>query len=305
MSYKIQYRNLSAVTQPFSDFSFDRPGADDPAETRRAARRKRGIGPADPAASPDFITALARGLHVLRCFTPGATALGNHELAALTGLPKPTISRITYTLTSLGYLRYDAQTGRYGPGYGVLALGYGLLAGMEIRHLARPVMARLAEDSGAAVALGVFDRDAMTYIEAIHSSPHLYLRLPVGHRVAMHSGMGRAYLAGLPATERARILDGLAGATPPHALLAQAVADYAAHGYCLALGDWRPGIHAVAVPFDSPTGEGRFVMSCGGPDAVLTAEDLQQRIGPALRRAVSDLSGAPLVQRAPSPRPVR
>ena len=39
-----------------------------------------------------FITALARGLELLRCFTPKHQHLGNQELAQMTGLPKPTPS---------------------------------------------------------------------------------------------------------------------------------------------------------------------------------------------------------------------
>ena len=61
-----------------------------------------------PAAHGDrkFITALARGLEVLRAFTPTEGLLGNGEIAERTGLPKPTVSRLTYTLTKLGYLEF-------------------------------------------------------------------------------------------------------------------------------------------------------------------------------------------------------
>ena len=117
-------------------------------------------------------------------------ALGNLDLARLTGLPKPTISRITYTLTELGYLRYHPDTGKYSPGYGVLALGYGLLAGLEVRELAKASMTELARQTGGAVALGAFDGDAMTYVEAVHGSSALYLRLPVGYRASLDSAMG-------------------------------------------------------------------------------------------------------------------
>jgi len=50
-----------------------------------------------------FATTLARGLEVLRCFTPLEPLLGNKEISVRTGLPKPTVSRLTYTLTKLGY----------------------------------------------------------------------------------------------------------------------------------------------------------------------------------------------------------
>ena len=53
-----------------------------------------------------FVTALARGLEVLRVFTPTEGLLGNGEIAERTGLPKPTVSRLTYTLTKLGYLSH-------------------------------------------------------------------------------------------------------------------------------------------------------------------------------------------------------
>src|SRR5882757_3523955 len=58
-------------------------------------------------ADRQFVMALARGLDVLGAFRRGEPRLGNQELAERTGLPKPTISRITHTLTQLGYLNYN------------------------------------------------------------------------------------------------------------------------------------------------------------------------------------------------------
>jgi DNA-binding IclR family transcriptional regulator len=56
------------------------------------------------ATDRSFVVALSRGLDVLRAFRPNDGLLGNQEIAARTNLPKPTISRLTYTLTKLGYL---------------------------------------------------------------------------------------------------------------------------------------------------------------------------------------------------------
>jgi DNA-binding IclR family transcriptional regulator len=233
--------------------------------------------------SADFITALARGLQVLRCFRSGGGALGNLDLARLTGLPKATLSRITYTLTELGYLRYDRESGRYAPGPGVLTLGLGLLGGLEIRHLAKPSMLALAQETGGAVALGAFDGDAMAYVEAIHGSSALYLRLPVGYRVDMDSAMGRAYLAALPPAPRQALLGRLAGQTPASAMIERCVADLDATGCCFSMGEWQSGINAV-------TGEGIFVVSCGGPAGLLPETVLRERVAPVLRRTAQALS---------------
>src|SRR3954451_4297544 len=60
-----------------------------------------------------FITALARGLEVLRVFTPTEGLLGNGEIAERTGLPKPTVSRLPYTLPKLGYLSHVERRAKY------------------------------------------------------------------------------------------------------------------------------------------------------------------------------------------------
>lgn len=49
-----------------------------------------------------FVTALARGLELLRAFSPDDALLGNRDFAARTGLPKATVSRLAYALTELG-----------------------------------------------------------------------------------------------------------------------------------------------------------------------------------------------------------
>ncbi|MEJ5219877.1 helix-turn-helix domain-containing protein [Cognatishimia sp. D5M38] len=86
------------------------------------------------------MTALARGLEVLRAFRREGEALGNGDLAKRTGLSKSTISRLVYTLNKLEYLSYDPDTARYRLAPPVLSLGYSCLAGMPVRQLARPYM---------------------------------------------------------------------------------------------------------------------------------------------------------------------
>src|SRR5262245_41883184 len=60
-----------------------------------------------------FVTALARGLEILRAFIPNDGPLGNGEIAQRTGLPKPTVARLTHTLTRLGYLNYLDRLEKY------------------------------------------------------------------------------------------------------------------------------------------------------------------------------------------------
>jgi hypothetical protein len=80
--------------------------------------------PAEEKSDRQFVTSLARGLEVLRAFNPENGSLGNQELAQRTGLPKATVSRLTHTLTTLGYLDYDPRLARIMIAPAVLSLGH-------------------------------------------------------------------------------------------------------------------------------------------------------------------------------------
>src|SRR5581483_6138023 len=155
-----------------------------------------------------FVSALARGLRVLSCFRSGDELLGNHELARRSSLPKSTISRLTYTLTRLGYLQFVEESVKYRLGTATLALGSAMLARMDVRRLARPMMQELANFSRAMVSLGVRERLHLIYIENCRSQSALTLSLDVGSRIPIATtAMGRAYLAILSEAERAELMD--------------------------------------------------------------------------------------------------
>ena len=113
-----------------------------------------------------FVTALARGLELLRCFTPRESTLSNLDLARKSGLPRPTVSRLTHTLARLGYLRLLPR-GKYQLDVGVMAFGYSMISNLPIRAIAQPLMVNLANEVGATVAMSARDRLDMVYLDVI------------------------------------------------------------------------------------------------------------------------------------------
>ena len=101
---------------------------------------------------PRFNNALARGLAIRRAFQLDQKLLGNVELAETTALPKSTISRLTFTLTQLGYLRYREEFGKYELAAGVVGLAYPYLANMALPAIARPLIQRRPHADGAEFA---------------------------------------------------------------------------------------------------------------------------------------------------------
>jgi len=254
--------------------------------------------PAEGQDDRQFVVALARGLEILRAFSPAEPLLGNQEIAAYTGLPKPTVSRLTYTLTQLGYLTYSERLGKYRLGAPVLSLGYAVLSGMSIRQVARPYMQELADYSNVAVSIGSRDRLSVVYVEHCRSNATVVLRLDVGSRIPLATtAMGRALLAGMPEAERAEILEQLRDREPAlwpriQAGIDQALDDFHHRGFTLSMGDWQPDVHAVGVPFAPADGSGLLAFNCGGPSFLLSRDKLINDLGPRLAAMVRTIGAA-------------
>ena len=155
-----------------------------------------------------FATTLARGIDLLLCYRVGESVLGNRDFVQRTGLSKTTVSRLTHTLTRLGYLRHDARLEKYRLGPAVLSMGYPLLANMQIRQIARPLMRELSEQTGGAVSLGIRERIHMIYVETSRSTDKLIMTPDIGAPIPILStAMGRAWLCRAPADERMAVLN--------------------------------------------------------------------------------------------------
>lgn len=244
-----------------------------------------------------FVTALARGLELLRCFGPGERFLGITEMARRTGIPKPSVSRLAGTLTKLGYLEFSEGTGKYRLGAGVLSFSYSLLSNMDVRQVARSRMQELAEHSQLSVSIAARDRLSMVYVESVRSSASIASQLGVGSRLSLAtSAMGRAFLVGCAPGERDELLEQIRlkdEARWPRikAGIEQAMRDYAERGFCISMGDWNENICGVGVPFSGPDGRS-MAFNCGGPIVLTTRELLENEIGPRLVELVQTVGRA-------------
>ncbi|WP_420393660.1 IclR family transcriptional regulator [Acuticoccus sp.] len=246
-----------------------------------------------------FVTALARGLDVLRCFRPNETTLTNQDIAARTRLPKPTVTRLTYTLRRLGYLEHSERTGTYRLGAGVLSLGYGVLAGMEIGERAQAEMRRLCEDGPnphVTAALGEMHRLSVVYM-AVHRAPQtVTLTMNVGARLPLfRSAIGRAILAAMRPAERCHLIEHAKAeahgrADDVDADVASALEGFARDGYCTSFGEWRPEVNGIAVPVISLDGDRIYGLNVGGPSFLVSPECLHDEYAARLKAAAAALS---------------
>jgi len=235
-----------------------------------------------------FVTALSRGLDVLSCFRSGSRLLGNQDIAERCKLPKSTVSRLTYTLTKLGYLHYVKESGKYRLGTATLALGSAVLGRFEVRDLARPLMQELADATGTSVSLGARQRLSMVYVEVCKSNAVLSLNSEVGMRLPLAtSAIGRAYLSVCSDTERSDLLEQIREldhlAWPNIKLgIEKALSLSAQSGVSASFGDWQPDVNGIAAGFRPGNGLPPMAINCGAPAFKVSADYLMNEVRPRL-----------------------
>lgn len=256
------------------------------------------VNPHDLCADRQFSMNLARGMEVLRAFTLADPLLGNREISDRTGLPKPTVSRLTYTLTLLGYLSRVDGLQKYRLGSGVLSLGYPLLANMRVRQIARPIMERVARETGCTVNLGMRDRTNVVYVDTCRVDQGNVYQPDIGStRPLLSSAIGRALILASPLPERKAILNRLKVEDPQRFTLdkPQWEADQTAfseRGYCYSRGDWRKDIHAVAAPIRQAQREEPLALNCTLSTFRLGKDTLEKLAADRLLDAIQQIEAA-------------
>jgi len=207
----------------------------------------------DAAKDRQFIDVLARGLAVLECLSRAQRPLGNGEISRMVGLPPSSVSRLTYTLTELGYIRRSSTERTYELTPKNLTLGYPVLAGMTLLDRARPHIKRISEETGETAALAVLDRLHVSFVDVSPGTNLVAVRLATGGRLRMSvSASGIAIVAALPERKRWTVLNrmyaDLKKRNESPEAFDRALNQCMRRGYALVRNLWQEGIGGLAVP---------------------------------------------------------
>jgi DNA-binding IclR family transcriptional regulator len=202
---------------------------------------------------------LERGLQILRAFRAGTSVLTNAELAARTGLPRPTVSRLTRSLVDANFLQYDLTSRAYRLTAVFLSLSDAFQYAEPGLDVALNLIRKMAEGERINVGLAVADQHEMVYLAALRKSQDgisRTRRLVPGSRVPIETtAVGRAYLAALPKIAREKLTKQIAqkyGKKWPamRSELSQSMDELARLGYCTAV--WLPGLLGIGTALRAP-----------------------------------------------------
>ena len=234
------------------------------------------------------VTALSRGLAILRCFSIARGPLSGSEISRLVQLPQPTVWRLCKTLMEEGYLVRVPGSDKLHPGLRLLGLGYAALSNANFSELARPHMQALASRFNAAIGLCVRDELSMLYVQRCESNAMLRMNLRVGSLIPIAtSSNGWALLAGLSVAERQDLLAAMEHEQPDLFRAARepmfaALDKFSCSGVIINEGVFFPGLNSVALPLFDPVEQIFYTLSCSGLDAIMPVRRLQDEIAPIL-----------------------
>ncbi len=235
-----------------------------------------------------FVTALARGLALLECFTPEQPELSGSELAKRAKLPQPTVWRLCHTMLKLGVL-VSVPGERMRPGLAALRLGHSAIAGFTIPELAQPHLQRLADQFSGAGAVAARDGLDMVVLQRCESDNRLLMNLRVGSRVPLAtSALGWAWLVGAtPQAREAAIAEieakDAARWQPAKREFHKALAEYAAKGWIINAGILHRGYNTTAVPILARDGSVPYTINCGSAAVTLSPARLRAEVAPQLK----------------------
>ena len=236
---------------------------------------------------PSFATTLAHGLDVLAAFRTATGALSNAELAVHTGLSRPTVSRLTYTLAQLGYLKRNAK-GRFEPGLGILATAYPVLSALKVRQMARPLMRDFAAYAGGTVSIAMpFGLDFI-YVETLRTTDAVPHVPDVGFTGSLATtAVGRALLSLSTPDELERYVQTVKAERPEEFDYVQTrtlpdIELCRERGFGISLGEWRREIFGVAAPLYRTASGDCLSVNCGIPSFRFSAEQIERECGPRI-----------------------
>jgi IclR family transcriptional regulator, KDG regulon repressor len=155
-----------------------------------------------PASDSNPATAVERALNILENVAHRREGLTNSEISRKLAIPKSSASYILRTLERRGYLRRDAESGRYRLGLKILSLGGDAQSNLDLADVALPFMTVLVERVHLTSHLAVLDQGEAVYIEKVEAPGFFKVNTWVGRRMFVHStSVGKVLLAWLPKQE--------------------------------------------------------------------------------------------------------
>ena len=256
-----------------------------------------GAGGARAGSSRSPVGSVWRAITLLDALagTQDGDGLGVNALARRIGVNPSTASRLLATLERGGLVE-RAPGGRYRLGLRLVALADRVLAGLDVRELARPWLSWLVQETGETATLSVPGGGAAITVDFVPSESSVVSLAQVGRPSIPHATAAGKVMLAFGAPDRAVAEDVPLEAftdrtiTDPKRLVAQ-LEQVRAQGIAEAVGEREPDLNALAAPVFGRGGSLAAILGIQGPAARLPDRHRRTLRAP-LHRAATELTAS-------------
>jgi IclR family KDG regulon transcriptional repressor len=157
---------------------------------------------------PESVAAVLKVFALLQALSEN-NETGISDLSMRLAMPKATVYRFLQTMMTLGYVRQEKDSERYGLTMKVFELGTKALQYPDLVDLAKHPMQMLADLTGETVHLGTLIDSEIIYVHKVDSRHMLGMYSRVGRRAPLHcTAIGKVLMAWEDPERRDRILKG-------------------------------------------------------------------------------------------------
>lgn len=238
------------------------------------------------------MSSVTRSLELLEFVVETTQPPTHSELARALKIPKSTLSQLLTSLQQSGHLTCVDR--HYYPGVRLVALAFRISHAGPLRSAIRPVMDKLAADSGETVLLGLRVGPGIINVEQSPSSQPVRYLATLGQLRPLHAtATGRVFLAftDTPARSLGRLEKVTPSTITDPAELDAVLRKVRRDGYAISRAEAVPDVWSISAPIFDDAGQPMAAMSVTGPSYRLA--DLRERIWPLLRKAIASLSSSP------------
>lgn len=211
---------------------------------------------------------------MLRLISKAPQGLGISQLATKLDISKGTVHGIISSLEAIGALIRNPASKKYTLGPTLFELGKSAYADLDMRELARPVMEKLAAQTGTSVFIGIPNGRRVTILDIVESNRDLKITAPRGSTIPLMAGaIGKVFLAVMDKKQaQALIGSGLPRftehtVTDPNAYLLQIQATRK-DGYGIDDEEYIDGVRAAAAPIQGIRGASYAIWAVGFKSAL-------------------------------------
>ena len=236
-------------------------------------------------APPQGAQAALRAIRLLKLFTAEAPELQLAQISSMSALNKTTTHRLLQALHSEELLDRNPGTGAYRLGPGMMALGVQALSSNDLRLRARPLLKRLAEETGETATLEIPIDDTMLILDEVTSKHFLGASGNVGTRWPIHATSTGKVLIAFEQRGPERLGSELRSLTPSTITqfdrLEKELGDIRRRGFAEVVDELEVGLSGVAAVVRGGMGEVLGALSICGPSQRMS-ENRRAQLGMTL-----------------------